>query len=105
MAMICTSAPGRTMVTYGGMSRQPVLAPTGNMIFNDLRLHGFWITRWNRIHSQESRVTMIHQLADLFNDGRLKPPNAKFYLLEDYKEAIENATKGFIGSKFIFKFD
>ena len=32
------------MVTYGGMSMQPVSIPTGLMIFKDIRAHGFWLS-------------------------------------------------------------
>lgn len=35
-----------TKVTYGGMSKQPVMVPTGLLIFNDVRCSGFWMTRW-----------------------------------------------------------
>lgn len=38
---------GGIMVTYGGMSKQPVTIGTGSLIFDDLRLVGFWMTRWN----------------------------------------------------------
>lgn len=34
------------MVSYGGMSKQPVQVPTGTLIFNDISLRGFWISRW-----------------------------------------------------------
>lgn len=32
------------MVTYGGLSKEPVSVPTGLLIFNDVRLRGFWLT-------------------------------------------------------------
>lgn len=34
------------MVTYGGMSREPVIVPTSSLIFKDLQFRGFWMTRW-----------------------------------------------------------
>ncbi|KAI1825876.1 hypothetical protein F4861DRAFT_155321 [Xylaria intraflava] len=37
---------GGTMVTYGGMARQPVALPTGLLIFKDIRFVGFWLSRW-----------------------------------------------------------
>lgn len=39
-----------TIVTYGGMSRQPLTVPTASFIFKDIRLVGFWMTRWNWKH-------------------------------------------------------
>lgn len=35
---------GGTMVTYGGMSMQPVTIPTSLLIFKDLRFRGFWLS-------------------------------------------------------------
>lgn len=32
------------MVTYGAMSQQPLTVPPGLLIFNDIRLRGFWLT-------------------------------------------------------------
>ncbi|CAG2122228.1 unnamed protein product, partial [Medioppia subpectinata] len=34
------------MVTYGGMSKQPLIIPTGSLIFKDQRFFGYWMTRW-----------------------------------------------------------
>ena len=36
------------LATYGGMDREPILFPTGYLIFNDLRLYGFWVSQWYR---------------------------------------------------------
>lgn len=37
-------APGGTLVVFGAMSREPLALPPGLLIFNDLRLRGFWLT-------------------------------------------------------------
>jgi trans-2-enoyl-CoA reductase len=37
-------APGGTLVTYGGMSMQPVTIPTSLLIFKDLAFRGFWLS-------------------------------------------------------------
>lgn len=37
-----------TMVTYGGMSREPVTIPTSALIFKNLKIKGFWMTRWSK---------------------------------------------------------
>lgn len=45
--LLCrTLGNGGCMVSYGGMSKQPVQVPTGNLIFNDISLRGFWMSRW-----------------------------------------------------------
>ncbi|GFH33178.1 predicted protein, partial [Haematococcus lacustris] len=35
---------GGTLVTYGGMSMQPVTIPTSLLIFKDLQFKGFWLS-------------------------------------------------------------
>ena len=35
---------GGTVVTYGGMSMQPVSIPTSLLIFKDLQFRGFWLS-------------------------------------------------------------
>ena len=37
-------APGGTLVSYGAMSQQPLALPPGLLIFNDIRVRGFWLT-------------------------------------------------------------
>ncbi|CAG9817870.1 unnamed protein product [Phaedon cochleariae] len=39
---------GSPLVTYGGMSREPVTVPTSALIFKDLQICGFWMTRWTK---------------------------------------------------------
>ncbi|XP_043940998.1 enoyl-[acyl-carrier-protein] reductase, mitochondrial isoform X3 [Protopterus annectens] len=39
---------GGTMVTYGGMSKQPLTVPVSALIFNDIKLRGFWMTQWKK---------------------------------------------------------
>lgn len=41
------------LVTYGGMSKQPVQVPTGAFIFTNIHLHGFWMSRWLSIKENE----------------------------------------------------
>ncbi|XP_037357243.1 enoyl-[acyl-carrier-protein] reductase, mitochondrial isoform X3 [Talpa occidentalis] len=46
-------APGGTMVTYGGMAKQPVTASVSLLIFKDLKLRGFWLSQWKKDHSPD----------------------------------------------------
>jgi len=63
---------GGTMVTYGGMSKQGVIVPTSNVIFKDLSLRGFWLTRWNETHTRAERQEVLKTLADLVRAKKLK---------------------------------
>jgi NADPH:quinone reductase-like Zn-dependent oxidoreductase len=56
-------ADNGVLVTYGGMSRKPVQVPTGRLIFNNLQLRGFWLSRWIHEHSQLERQQMLSRWA------------------------------------------
>ncbi|CAL1544730.1 unnamed protein product [Lymnaea stagnalis] len=94
------------MVTYGGMSKRPVMAPTGALIFKEVVLCGYWNTSWNRRHKNDiNRLTMLSDLCNLIKSSKFEPPPCEFYSLDDYKSAIEKATEGFKGGKVVFKME
>ncbi|OWA50079.1 Trans-2-enoyl-CoA reductase, mitochondrial [Hypsibius exemplaris] len=94
-----------TLVTYGGMSRQPMIVPTTAMIFKDMILAGFWITRWNKSNSVEDRTKMLDDVVTLMKKKVLKPPVYEPVMLKDYQQAVKRAQEGFSGSKQIFVMD
>lgn len=97
---------GGKMVTYGGMSRDPVTIPTSAFIFKDLSFHGFWMTRWNDEASQSEKDKMISELVALMCEGKLKGPVHKLVKFDKYEEAVGNAlsSHGFTGCKYILDF-
>lgn len=64
-------APGATMVTYGGMSKQSVELSTGAFIFRDLRARGFWLTAWTRTASPADVTKALEECATAMRDGKL----------------------------------
>jgi mitochondrial enoyl-[acyl-carrier protein] reductase / trans-2-enoyl-CoA reductase len=93
------------MVTYGGMSRQPVIAPTSSLIFNNIQLKGFWMTRWNMTQPLEERVEMLTYLSNLALTGKWTPPEHKLIPFAKYRDGLANAMKGYSGVKYIITFD
>ncbi|NXH22725.1 MECR protein, partial [Bucco capensis] len=95
--------PKGTMVTYGGMAKQPVMVPVSSFIFKDVRLRGFWMTQWRKDHmqDQQSLATMMDTLFQLIQKGQLTAPACTEVPLEDYKTALEAAMKPFTSSKQI----
>ncbi|XP_075167059.1 enoyl-[acyl-carrier-protein] reductase, mitochondrial [Haematobia irritans] len=92
------------LVTYGGMSREPVIAATAALIFKDISFHGFWMTRWTKenANSQE-RMKMFSELCDLMTQKKFIAPVYELVPLEKFKEATSAALsfKGFTGKKYI----
>ncbi|KRT78241.1 hypothetical protein AMK59_8712 [Oryctes borbonicus] len=100
-------APGGTMVTYGGMSREPVTVATSALIFKDIRVVGYWMTRWSNVNADSpERFKMYEELIDLMKDGRLRGPAFQFVEFDDFKTAINNtlSAKGMVGKKYILQF-
>nr|XP_031539466.1 enoyl-[acyl-carrier-protein] reductase, mitochondrial [Vicugna pacos] len=94
-------APGGTMVTYGGMAKQPVIASVGLLIFKDLKLRGFWLSQWKKDHSPDQFKELILTLCDLIRRGQLTAPACSQVPLQDYQRALEASTQPFVSSKQI----
>ncbi|KAM6910523.1 enoyl-[acyl-carrier-protein] reductase, mitochondrial [Xenentodon cancila] len=92
---------GGSMVTYGGMSRQPVTIPVSALIFKDVKIRGFWVTRWKKKHSHDARIfrTMLDELCSLIRQGKLTAPACTEVGLQDYRKALDAAMQPFISSK------
>ncbi|NXP32339.1 MECR protein, partial [Leiothrix lutea] len=100
--------PKGTMVTYGGMAKQPEDTrvshiPQSAFIFRDVRLRGFWMTQWRRDHmqDQESVAAMMDTLCQLIRRGQLTAPACTEVPLQDYRAALEASMKPFMSSKQI----
>lgn len=94
------------MVTYGGMSREPVIIPTSSFIFKNHSFYGFWMTAWNNQADIAEKETMITDIISLMCENKLRGPVHKMVKFSNYKEALENSltSKGFIGCKYILDF-
>ncbi|KAH0631263.1 hypothetical protein JD844_005525 [Phrynosoma platyrhinos] len=92
-----------TMVTYGGMSKQPVTVPVSALIFKDVKLCGFWMTQWKRDHSwnKEKVKDMITDLCNLIRMGQLTSPACQEVPLADYQAALEASMKPYVSAKQI----
>ncbi|KAJ1498238.1 hypothetical protein HMI54_010390 [Coelomomyces lativittatus] len=63
---------GGTMITYGGMSKEPVIVPTSALIFKDIQLKGFWMTRWKHTHTKQEVMAMHDELFELISKNQLR---------------------------------
>ncbi|KRZ54129.1 putative trans-2-enoyl-CoA reductase 1, mitochondrial [Trichinella nativa] len=84
--------PNGKLVTYGGMSKQPLQVPTGALIFKRIQLHGFWMSAWNaQQKNQTERLNMLNTLTDLLLQRKLRAPRLEMIPFKDYKLAIKHA--------------
>ncbi|XP_020839005.1 enoyl-[acyl-carrier-protein] reductase, mitochondrial isoform X2 [Phascolarctos cinereus] len=90
-----------TMVTYGGMAKQPVTASVSSFIFKDIKLRGFWVSQWKKDKGTDQFKEMILTLCDFIHRGQLTAPACSQVPLQDYRVALEASMKPFISSKQI----
>lgn len=106
--LVKAMAENGTLVTYGGMSRQPLIVPTSAFIFKNIRLVGYWMTRWNWQHGSNSteRKDMLAMLCNMAKQGSLVAPKHEFVPLDSFQEALARScdTTRFHETKLIFKF-
>jgi hypothetical protein len=84
-------SPGAVLVTYGGMAKQPVTVPVSALIFRDVALRGFWMTRWNQTQAAEARAAMLADLVGMEQAGTLRAPPLRRWPLQAYADAIAAA--------------
>ncbi|PRT55076.1 putative trans-2-enoyl-CoA reductase, mitochondrial [Wickerhamiella sorbophila] len=73
------------LVTYGGMSKQPVSLPTSLYIFKNIASRGFWMTHWTKEHA-EPRKRMILDLLDMYRQNELKLTGIKTHAVKSDAE-------------------
>ncbi|KAL0984733.1 hypothetical protein UPYG_G00146000 [Umbra pygmaea] len=95
---------GGSMVTYGGMAKQPVTVPVSALIFKNLKVKGFWVTQWKKNHSQDEGAlrTMLDELCSLIRQGKLTAPDCSEVGLQDFHSALDIAMQPFTSVKQIF---
>ncbi|XP_065846439.1 enoyl-[acyl-carrier-protein] reductase, mitochondrial-like [Oscarella lobularis] len=92
-----------TMVTYGGMSRRPISVGTGMMIFSDLKLCGYWQSRWNDSNANSPALTkMLEDLYALVRADKLKMPRHEPRALSEFQEAVKKAWEPMTTTKQVF---
>lgn len=68
------------MLTYGGMSKQPVTLPTSLHIFNGITSSGFWITENNKKDPQ-NKIDTVHEFVKLYEEGKIVSPKDELEIL------------------------
>jgi NADPH:quinone reductase-like Zn-dependent oxidoreductase len=81
---------GGTQVTFGGMVSDKVRFPTRFLIFNNVRLVGFWWDQYARREGSEGVRRVMDQVYAMMADGRLNLPIEGVYPFLQYKAAIEH---------------
>lgn len=94
--------PGGFHITYGAMARKPLKVPNGLLIFKDLRLCGFWLTRWMKNAAAGEITETYRRLAVELSAGRLSLPIDSTYALSDFAKALARNDEAERDGKVIF---
>lgn len=94
VGLIRSVAPGSPVVTIGAMTGDSIRFPTRQLIFDDIRLVGFWMDRWYRTHAVAERQEMLNTLFPLIRDGLIRMPVAREYPLAEAVAAVTHASGG-----------
>ena len=90
-------AQGGTQVTFGAMDFERVRFPTRFLIFNDIRLTGFWLERWQQDHPQTEIQKLFESVFAALQEGTFAMPVEKTYPLKDYQEALAHHAQPRLG--------
>ncbi|KAI9860260.1 MAG: mitochondrial 2-enoyl thioester reductase [Vezdaea acicularis] len=107
-ALARSLSPEAHLVTYGAMSKQPLMLPTGLLIFKDLHFDGFWVSKWNDNHPEE-RERMVLEILGLIREGKLKGSPVREVnwgwdtKRDDLVSEIQSTLEGFRDGKGVFK--
>ncbi|MGC9452027.1 MAG: MDR family NADPH-dependent oxidoreductase [Oceanipulchritudo sp.] len=91
-------------ITFGAMQFEPVRFPTRALIFEGIRLSGFWMDKWYRMQSKARVQIMFDKIFDLMRKGIICPAIAAEFSLDEYGEAVAAAGKPRLG-KILFRPD
>jgi len=100
---------GAHLVTYGGMSKQPVTLPTAQLIFKNISFDGFWVSKWSE-QNPNDKIKAVEHVLDLTREGKFKDIplqpvewdwNTK---KEELVDAVQGTLGGFRSGKGIFVF-
>jgi trans-2-enoyl-CoA reductase len=88
-------APGGTLVTYGGMGREPVSVPTPLFIFRNIRLRGFWISGLVAESGDTAKKReLLDRLSRLVLDGVIKLDEVVEVPFAEWRKAFTPGAKG-----------
>lgn len=106
-ALVRCLSPAGHLITYGGMSKQPVALPTAALIFKDLKFSGFWVSRWSDANPEGKKRTVDEVLEmtrlGLFKDIPVQELRWDWETEETVlKDAVQGTLGGFRAGKGVF---
>ncbi|MEH6519499.1 MAG: zinc-dependent alcohol dehydrogenase family protein [Halioglobus sp.] len=92
---------GGTIVAYGVLSGKPASLNTSETIFNDIRIRGFWLSKWFETAGQEEKQAAFGQVIPLVVSGSLKANVDSRFSVGEIKQAVTRAAQRSINGKVL----
>jgi len=97
-------APNGTLVTYGGMSKQPIKIPYELLAYKQLKMKGFWVAKWYETNSESEKLSMLNEIIDMIRNKKLTF-FFKIHDFDDFDYALKSAVEPFQFRKIILNLD
>ncbi|SHF23821.1 NADPH:quinone reductase [Kaistia soli DSM 19436] len=85
--MLSLLAPGGRLISFGSMSGAPLLVPSGDLIFRQITVEGFWGATRSAATPREDMARMIGDLIRFAATGTLRLELDEIFTLEEVGEA------------------
>jgi trans-2-enoyl-CoA reductase len=82
---------GGTLVSYGVLSGKPAIFNPSMAIFSDIRIRGFWLSRWFEKAGVEEKQAAFGQIIPLIASGALKANIDSRFTVSEIKQAVTRA--------------
>ena len=97
-------SPGATLVVYGAMSGEPTTITPGTVVFKDLRVRGFWLSKYLLNAPRAGIDALYRELDELSISGRLVTKIDSVFRADEIRSAVRRASRSGIDGKVIVSF-
>lgn len=90
------------IVSYGSLSKKPIEIKSRALIYKNVTLKGFWLTKWLEGLSKNEASKSFSELFSTLKDSSFEIPIDRAYSLKEFKDALAHAKRGSRKGKIIF---
>ena len=90
-ALLESLTSGGTLVTYGALSRTPSQIFPPALIFNEVTIRGFWLSKWFETATDETKQAAFGAVIPLIATGKIKAKIDSRFSLDDIAGAVTRA--------------
>lgn len=97
--------PQSLHLTYGAMSRRPLTIPNKYLIFQNIRVHGFWLSSWMKQTPINEIRHVYQELIQFLQMHDMKQRVDSYFPISDYASALERNSSNQKRGKVLFEYE